>query len=748
MTKVTTVEAIITADASKMNRALSGASASVNDFGTKSIKTFGKVTKNFALMGAAVGAGAAVLGAKLVDMAVDTEESFNKAGAVFETGTGAIVANAKDSADLVGLNSAAYLEAASNFGVFGKAAGLTGADLGGFSSDLVSLAADVASFNNMSPEEAVEKLSAGLRGATEPLQSVGILMNAAQVDARAMEMGLVDANGELSESNKILARQAIIYEQLGSQGAIGDFAKTSDGLANKQRILKARLENVGAELGKVLIPAANGLAKGFEKLIAFLGKMAPHFQDIINKVKDLALRFFPRLKEETLKVVDGIKMVVDKIVQFVKNNPKPVLVGLAIVLGGILLASLYAVAVAIGGIIFSAGGLLVAVAALTAGIIYLWENNKKFKDTIIATIDWLKKNADWLAVVGAVVGTVAASILILKGIQAAWTAVQAIAAAGTGVFSGAMALLNATILANPFVAVAVILAALVAGVIVAYQKFEKFRDIVDGVWSFLKEAGQGIKDAVLGVFDFYVGIYSAIFSGVADAVTAVADSVATAVSFVKGLPDKVANALTNFAADVVGGASAIGRAIKDGIMEKVDSVVETIKALPSKLGNAMVNLASDVKNGASAVGRAIIDGIANGIKNAVGFVGDFAKNLVNSVIGFLNQNIIQRINDAIPDKIDIPFAPDLDLPNNPIPHIPKFAEGGIVTKATLGLFGEAGPEAVIPLDRMNQFGAGASASRPIIINVQGNVISEYDLAEVIQDQLLRIKQRNATLEFS
>ena len=33
-----------------------------------------------------------------------------------------------------------------------------------------------------------------------------------------------------------------------------------------------------------------------------------------------------------------------------------------------------------------------------------------------------------------------------------------------------------------------------------------------------------------------------------------------------------------------------------------------------------------------------------------------------------------------------------------------FAEGGIVTGPTLGLVGEAGPEAIIPLDRLNQFG--------------------------------------------
>ena len=70
------------------------------------------------------------------------------------------------------------------------------------------------------------------------------------------------------------------------------------------------------------------------------------------------------------------------------------------------------------------------------------------------------------------------------------------------------------------------------------------------------------------------------------------------------------------------------------------------------------------------------------------------------------------------------------------------ATGGIVTKPTLGLIGESGPEAVVPLNQMGGMGTTVN------VTVEGNVMAEYDLAETIQNQLLRIKGRNASLEFS
>lgn len=141
--------------------------------------------------------------------------------------------------------------------MFGKAAGLSGQDLAGFSTDFVGLAADLASFNNTSPEQAIEALRAGLRGESEPLRAYGVLLDDAALKARATELGIYSGTGALTQQQKVLAAQAEILAQTNTQQ--GDFAKTSGGLANQQRILSAGIENLSTSFGALLLPAMLGV---------------------------------------------------------------------------------------------------------------------------------------------------------------------------------------------------------------------------------------------------------------------------------------------------------------------------------------------------------------------------------------------------------------------------------------------------------------------------------------------------------
>ena len=216
--KTSIINVVVAGDTKKLRKAIGKAGTQLADF-----------SKKVGQISVATGAAFVGIGAKAVDLAVDFEESLSKAQQIFGDAAVGIENWAKTSASSVGMAQSEYLEAASSFGVFGKAAGLNGDLLAEFADELVTVSADVASFNNLRPEEALEKLQAGLRGSNEPLQSIGILLNAAMVEAKALEMGLGDANGEISEGNKIMARQALILEKLGEQGALGDFARTSGG---------------------------------------------------------------------------------------------------------------------------------------------------------------------------------------------------------------------------------------------------------------------------------------------------------------------------------------------------------------------------------------------------------------------------------------------------------------------------------------------------------------------------------------
>jgi hypothetical protein len=124
------------------------------------------------------------------------------------------------------------------------------------------------------------------------------------------------------------------------------------------------------------------------------------------------------------------------------------------------------------------------------------------------------------------------------------------------------------------------------------------------------------------------------------------------------------------------------------------------------------------------------DGI-NAIVNTV--IGFFA-GMVNAAIGAVNA-IISAYN-SIPLLPDIPKAPTIPVPQlgGQAPSavvakkIPRLAEGGIVSSPTLALIGEAGPEAVVPLDQMNN-GNG------ITINVTGGLATSAEIGQSVVNAL-------------
>jgi hypothetical protein len=125
----------------------------------------------------------------------------------------------------------------------------------------------------------------------------------------------------------------------------------------------------------------------------------------------------------------------------------------------------------------------------------------------------------------------------------------------------------------------------------------------------------------------------------------------------------------------------------------------------------------------------------NGINAIVNTVIGFFAGMVNAAVGAVNM-IISAYN-SIPLLPDLPKAPTMPVPQlggtptTPAPgrmNIPRLADGGIVSSPTLALIGEAGPEAVVPLDRM-QNGGG------ITINVTGGLATSAEIGESVVNAL-------------
>lgn len=237
--------------------------------------------------------GAAAVGAvglsKLAGSASDVEEAQNKVNVVFGAGADDVTSFAENAARSAGLSKAAALDAAGGFGAMFDALGIAKDESADMSVSMVQLAGDMASFNNQDPTEMLEKLRSGLAGEVEPLRRFGVNLSAAAVESKAMEMGLAGANGEISEAAKVQARYAIILEQTALQQ--GDFARTSDGMANQQRIAKAEFENLAAGIGQGLLPVVTSLLGGMNDVVGVFTALSPGMQSAIGTSAAVATGF-------------------------------------------------------------------------------------------------------------------------------------------------------------------------------------------------------------------------------------------------------------------------------------------------------------------------------------------------------------------------------------------------------------------------------------------------------------------------
>lgn len=313
---IETLEVRMTGDSSDLTKDLDKAQGKFGKF--KDVVSGMVMGVGFAVAGMAIEAGKALIqfGADSVGAASDLQETLSKSEVLFGDNAKSVQAWADNAALAFGQSKQQALDAAATFATFGKAAGLTGQDLESFATDFVGLSSDLASFNNTSPEQAIQAIGAALRGESEPLRAYGVLLDDASMRQKALELGIISTTKDaLTPQQKVLAAQALIYEQ--TSAAQGDFARTSEGLANQQRILDAQMENLKATMGQALLPVVLALVSTFNQLVqqvlppltAFItGRVVPAM-DAIGQVISTTLG--PAL-QAVMGWFDGFGAVVDK----------------------------------------------------------------------------------------------------------------------------------------------------------------------------------------------------------------------------------------------------------------------------------------------------------------------------------------------------------------------------------------------------------------------------------------------------
>lgn len=196
-----------------------------------------------------------------VDLASNLQESNNAVRVSYGEIADEVERLGSTAASRIGLSAGAFNDLAVRFSSFAGTIAGEGGDVVGIIDELTTRGADFASVYNLEVTEALGLFQSGLAGETEPLRRFGLDLSAASVEAFALANGIGSGTGALTEAEKVQARYGLLLS-LTSKAA-GDFANTSDSLANSQRITNAELENAQAKVGAALLPA-------FEKFTAFM----------------------------------------------------------------------------------------------------------------------------------------------------------------------------------------------------------------------------------------------------------------------------------------------------------------------------------------------------------------------------------------------------------------------------------------------------------------------------------------------
>jgi hypothetical protein len=197
---------------------------------------------------------------RATDAAAGFGEAVSKSGELFGAETPKILKFAEDASDNFAISKQSALDATSTFAIFGRSAGLAGDDLVKFSTDFTGLASDLSSFNDTSPEEAINAIGSALRGEAEPLRRYGVLLDDASLRQAALELGITKTTKEaLTPQQKVLAAQKVIYEQTTT--AQGDYARTQTSLSNLTKKAAADQANLNIETGQIFVPIMTELTK-------------------------------------------------------------------------------------------------------------------------------------------------------------------------------------------------------------------------------------------------------------------------------------------------------------------------------------------------------------------------------------------------------------------------------------------------------------------------------------------------------
>ena len=215
-------------------------------------------------------------GAACVELGSDLAEVQNVVDVTFPQMSKQVNAFAKDAITSFGLSETMAKRFTGTFGAMAKAFGFNQQAAYEMSTTLTGLAGDVASFYNISQDEAYTKLKSVFTGETESLKDLGVVMTQAALDQYALANGYGKTTQAMSEAEKVALRYKFVQDQLSL--ASGDFIRTSDSWANQVRVLKLQFDSLKATIGQGLINVLTPVIQVINAIISKLMSLANAFK--------------------------------------------------------------------------------------------------------------------------------------------------------------------------------------------------------------------------------------------------------------------------------------------------------------------------------------------------------------------------------------------------------------------------------------------------------------------------------------
>lgn len=339
--------------------------------------------------------------------------------------------------------------------------------------------------------------------------------------------------------------------------------------------------------------------------------------------------------------------------------------------------------------------------SLLGGVGPVLESTLEIFNALVDGLSWLIDNSEVLiSILGAMavgLGAYVAYTTALTVMEEGWMALSVV----QGIVTAKQEIMNAVMAANPIGLVIAAVAALVAGLVLLWNNCEGFREFWINLWNEIKEATltawNGIKSVWQTVKDWF---NNTVIQPIGN--------------FFAGLWDRIKNIFSN---------------VKSWFTNIFTGAVNGIKGAFSSITSFFSGIWTSITNIFGNIGQTVADGISGAVKSAINSVLSTAASIINGFIGAINGAI--GVINAIPG-VSISKLDKLD--------VPQFAKGGIVDSATLAVVGEAGKEAVVPLENNTEWidelakkingGKGGDNPPPVVLQVDGKTFAQTAIGTI------------------